>query len=118
VQVARAVHALDADQLDVAGGGRPGDQRVRARRIEDGERVRQVGDDLVGADHDQVEVGHQGERAAPLTRAVVEDDGAGFRDRDRAAGQHPGDIIELAYRQRGIAQQFHRRGHQRNPFRR
>jgi hypothetical protein len=84
---------------------------VRACRIEYGERVRQVGDNLVGADHDQVEVGHQGERAAPLARAVVEDDGAGFRDRDRAAGKHPGDTIELRNRQRGIAQQFHRRGH-------
>ena len=49
VQVARAVHALDPDQLDVAGGGGAGDEGVRAGRVEPGERVGQVGGDLIFA---------------------------------------------------------------------
>src|SRR5262245_43956532 len=88
VQVAGAVHAFDADQLDVAGGRGAGDQRVRAGGVEPGKRAGDVGFDLAGLDDDQVKVGHQGERAAPLTGAVVEDDGAGLGDRGGAAGDH------------------------------
>src|SRR6516162_10397762 len=85
VQGARAVHALDPDQLDVAGGGGAGDEGVRAGRVEPGERLGQVRGDLIFAHDDQVEVGYQGERAAALTRsagAVVQDDRAGLGDRD------------------------------------
>ena len=39
VQVAWAMHALDPDQLDVAGGRGAGDQGVRTGRVEPGERV-------------------------------------------------------------------------------
>ena len=42
MQVARAVDALDPDQLDVAGGGGTGDQGMRPGRIEPGERVGQA----------------------------------------------------------------------------
>ena len=54
-----------------------------AGRVEAGEGVGQVGGHLAGVDDDQVEVGHQGERAAALGGAVVQDDGAGLSDGDR-----------------------------------
>lgn len=92
--VAGAVHALDSDELDVTGGRGTGDEGVRAGWVQPGERVGQVGD-LIGADHHQVEVGHQGERAAALTGAVVQDDRAGLGDRDRAAGDDPGHRVEF-----------------------
>jgi hypothetical protein len=65
VEVAGAVHAFDPDEFDVAGGGGTGDEGVRAGRVQPGERVGQVGGHLIGADHHQVEVGHQGERGGP-----------------------------------------------------
>jgi hypothetical protein len=102
VQVAGAVHALDPDQLDVAGGRGTGDEGVRAGRVEPGERVGQVRGDLIVAHDDQVEVGHQGERAAALAGAVVQDDRAGLGDRDRAAGQHAGHPVEFGRRERRL----------------
>jgi hypothetical protein len=60
-----AVHALNRDQLDVAGDRGTGDQGVRAARVESGERVGQVGDHPAGPDDDQVGVGHQGQRGGP-----------------------------------------------------
>src|SRR6266566_3411778 len=102
VQVARAVHALDPDELDVAGGGGTGDEGVRPGRVEPGERVRQVRGDLVLAHHDQVEVGHQGERAAALTQAVVQDDGPGLGDGDRAAGDDAAHPVEFGRGKRGL----------------
>jgi hypothetical protein len=105
VQVARAVHALHPDQLDVAGGGGAGDQGVGPGRVEAGERVSQVRGDLVLAHDDQVEVGDQGERAAALTRSagtVIQDDRAGLGDRHRAAGQHAGGPVEFGRRERGL----------------
>jgi YVTN family beta-propeller protein len=93
VQVPRPVHALDPDQLDVAGGRWAGDQRVRPRRIQPGESVGDVGGHLPGADHHQVEVGYQGQRAAALAGAVVKDDRAGLRDRHRAASHDAGDPV-------------------------
>ena len=53
-------------------------------RVEQGDGVRDVGDDLVGADDADVPVGHQGERAPALAGAVVEHDRAGLGDADRA----------------------------------
>ena len=47
-----------------------------------GDRVGHVGHHLVGADHADVQVGHQGERPAALAGAVVEHDGAGLGDAD------------------------------------
>src|ERR1700759_1755206 len=84
VEVAGAVDAFDPDELDVAGGRGAGDEGVRAGRVEAGERVGEVGRDLTGLDDDQVEVGDQGERAAALAGAGVEDDRPGLGDRDRA----------------------------------
>src|SRR4029077_1272462 len=46
-----------------------------------GDRCGQVGGDVSRLDHDQVEVGHQGERAPTLAGAVVQDDRAGLGDR-------------------------------------
>jgi hypothetical protein len=63
------VHALDSDEFDVTGGRGTGDEGVRAGWVQPGERVGQVGGDLIGADHHQVEVGHQGERAATWAAA-------------------------------------------------
>jgi hypothetical protein len=75
---------------------------VRASGIEDGERVRQVRGDLTGPDDHQVEVWHQGERAAALTGAVVQDDRAGLGDRGRAAGHHPRHPVEFGRGQRRL----------------
>ena len=54
VQGARAVHTLDPDQLNVAGGRGAGDERMRTSRIQPRERVGQVRGDLVLPDDDQV----------------------------------------------------------------
>jgi hypothetical protein len=75
---------------------------VRADRVQPGDGVRQVGRHLVGPDHDQVEVRHQGERAAALAAAVVENDRPGLGDGGRAAGDHAGHRVELAGGQRGV----------------
>ncbi len=75
---------------------------MRAGRVEPGERVGQVGRDLTGLDDDQVEVRDQGERAAALGRAVVQDDRAGLGDGDRAAGDDAGQLVELGRGQRGL----------------
>jgi hypothetical protein len=118
VQLARAVHALDPDQLDVAGRRRTRDQRVRPRRIEPGEPVGQVGRDLIGPHDHQVEVRHQGERPAALTWPVIQDDGPGLGDRDRAAGDDPGHPVEFGRGQRrGILGQLDP-GPRGQPFRR
>src|SRR4029077_7465423 len=102
MQVAGAVYALDPDELDVAGGGGTGDEGVRPGRVEPGERVRQVRGDLFLADHGQVEVGHQGERAAALAGAVVQDDRPGLGDGDRAAGDDAAHPVEFGRAQRGL----------------
>ena len=61
---------------------RAADPGQRPGRVEHGERVGDVGDDLVGADDADVQVGHQGERPTALAGAVVEHDGAGLGDAD------------------------------------
>ncbi len=71
-------------------------------RVEPGERVGQVGGDLVLAHDDQVEVGHQGERAATLAGAVVQDDRAGLGDRDGAAGDDAAHPVEFGRGKRGL----------------
>jgi hypothetical protein len=49
-----------------------------------------------------MEVGYQGKRAAALPRAVIEDDRPGFRDRDRAPRDHPGQAVKLSARKRRL----------------
>ena len=72
--------------------------------------------DLAGADDDQVEVGHQGERAAALPGAVVQDDRAGLGDRDRAARHDAGHPVEFGRRERrGVAGQRRCRGQPGQP---
>ena len=84
--------------------------------VEPGERVGQVGVDLAGPDDDQVEVGHQGERAAALPGAVVQDDRAGLGDRDRAARHDPGHPVEFGRRERrGVPGQLDGRGQRGQP---
>jgi hypothetical protein len=73
---------------------------VRPPRIQPGERVGQVGRDLIGPHDHQVEVRHQGERAAALTGPVVQDDGSGLGDRDRAAGHDARHPVEFGRGQR------------------
>ena len=77
---------------------------MRPGRVEPGERVGQVGGDLVLAHDDQVEVGHQGERAAALAGvgAVVQDDRAGLGDGDRAAGDDAAHPVEFGRSKRGL----------------
>ncbi|GAA4251240.1 4Fe-4S single cluster domain-containing protein [Dactylosporangium darangshiense] len=55
---ARAMDALDAVQLDVAGRRGAADQRERAGRLEPGQQFGDPRHDLVGADHAVVPVGH------------------------------------------------------------
>jgi hypothetical protein len=47
---ARAVHALDPVQFDVAGGGRAADPGERAARVQPGQGLRDQGDHLLGPD--------------------------------------------------------------------
>ena len=74
MEVAGAVYALDSDEFDVTGGRGTGDEGVRAGWVQPGERVGQVGGDLIGPDHHQVKVGHQGEpiriKAPPAANAT------------------------------------------------
>jgi hypothetical protein len=89
---------------------------VRPGRIEPGERLGQVGHDLIGPDDHQVEVRYQGERATALTGAVIQDDGPGLGDRDRAAGHDSRHLVEFGRGQRrGIPGHLDAAGH---PFRR
>ena len=91
-------------ELDVAGGGGAGDQRVRAGRVEPAKASDRSAATWSGADDDQVEVGHQGKRAAALGRAVVQDDRAGLGDGHGAAGDDAGSLVELGGGQRrGVA---------------
>ena len=90
-------------ELDVGGRGRPGDERHgrRAARPSGADRGR-LGDeldDLAPRDDADVEVGDERERAAALARARGEDERAGLGDRDRAAGEHAVERVELARRQ-------------------
>ena len=59
------------------------------------ERVGHVGDDLVGVDDADVEVGHQGDRATALAGAVVEHDRAGLGDAEPGAGDDGVEGVEL-----------------------
>src|SRR3954454_22295062 len=106
VELARAVDALDAVELDVRGGRRAGDERQRSVRIEPGDRVRDGGDDLLGADDADVVIGDERERSPAGCRAAVEDDRAGVGDRERAAGDHRVERFELAYRELVILDPF------------
>ena len=60
------------------------------------------GDDRGRLDDAQVQVGHQRERPAAGARAAVEDDRAGLGDRQRAAGQHAVERVEVARRERRV----------------
>ena len=95
VQGARAVDAFDAVELDVAGGARPADEGQRPARIEPGEGFGHAGDDLLGVDDADVQVGHQADGPAAAERGAVQHDGAGLGDRDGAAGDHRVDVVEL-----------------------
>ena len=95
VQVARTVHALDPVELDVAGGRRSADPGLRTLRVEEGHGLGYVGDDLVLADHTDVAVRHEGDRATTLSGAVVEDDGSGLGDADARLRDDGVDPVEL-----------------------
>src|SRR3954471_5925449 len=90
VELARAMDALDALELDVRRGRGAGDEgdglRVARGGLEGGDRVGDGGDDLLRVDHAEVVVGDECERAPAGFRATVEDDRAGLGDRERAAG--------------------------------
>ena len=58
-QVARAVHALDADQLDVGGRGATGNHGGRLLRIDAADHLRHAVDQGIGAHDHHVAVGHE-----------------------------------------------------------
>src|SRR4051812_47377765 len=106
VELARAVHALDAVELDVRGGGRPRDERDRtagARGVaEPLDRIRDARDHVGGLDEADVVVGDERERAAPRAPAAVERDRPRLGDRQGAAREHAVDRVERPRRERRI----------------
>ena len=93
--------ALDAAELDVAGGGGSADPGLRAVGVQAGEGLGDVAYDLVLVDDADVQVGQQGDHPAALAGAVVEHDGAGLGDADRGTGDDRVDGVEL-----GVGQPF------------
>src|SRR5207247_9052446 len=94
VEGARAVHALDPVQLDVAGGGRAAGAGGRAPGVPPGQGLGDQGDDLVGPYQAQVVVGDEGQCTPALGRGAVEDDGARLGDRNGGAGDDAVNGIE------------------------
>ena len=84
-EVAWAVHAVDADQLDVAGGRGSRDPRHGTFRVlsEHVHRLGHRGHDRLAFQHAHVLVRDQGDGPASLVRLAVEHDRA--RDRDTQA---------------------------------
>ena len=103
LEPARAVHALDAAELDVRGRGGAGDERERAPlaggRREALESLGHGADDLIDLHHAEMEIRHERERAAALAGAAVEHDRARLGDRRGAAGEHAVDGVERLVRQ-------------------
>src|SRR3954452_19233206 len=91
VELARAVHSLDALELDVGRGARPRDEGDRPALtrgwLERRDRLGHARHDLLGAHDADVVVGYEGERAAAGFGAAVEDDRARLGDRERTACQ-------------------------------
>jgi hypothetical protein len=105
------VHALDAIELDVARGARPGDKgEWPAGALQGADRVGHRGDDLAALDDADVEVGHQGQRPAARTLAAVEDDRAGLGDGQRAAGDGAVERVEIARGEAAVLHQLEQRG--------
>src|SRR5579884_2913173 len=110
VQRARAMHALDAVEFDIAGGRGAGDEGDRASLGENG--VAQVGDgfrhevdDLRLKDNAQMIVWQQGNGASSLISAAVQHNSAGLRNAQRAAGQRAIAAIQLLVAERpGVRQ--------------
>ena len=99
-QRARAVHPLDAIELDVRGRRGARDEGHRPPLdphdlIEEGNRLGNQLDDLTLLDDAEVEVGHERDRTAPFRGAGAEHDRAGLRDRNRAAREHGVHPVEL-----------------------
>lgn len=95
--------ALDAVQLDVGGrrgAGDEGDRPPHRRELPDPlDRLRDKLDDLLLADHADVQVGHEAERTAALGGASGQHDRAGLGDRDRRAGEDAVDPVERGVQQ-------------------
>ena len=87
-----------ADGPETSVIGRP----ARAASASRCDGVGHPGDDVAGLDHADVVVGHERQRAAPRARPAVEHDRAGLGDRERAAGQHPVELVERARRERRV----------------
>ena len=68
-QEARAVHAVDADKLDVGGRRAAGEPGHRTGRVlaEDLDGLRHRGNNVGGAQDDDVGVGHERDRAATVS---------------------------------------------------
>ena len=62
------VDALDPRELDVAGGGRPTDERERPGRVESGQQLRHGLDDDLRRDHADVPIRDERDRTPSLTR--------------------------------------------------
>ena len=101
-QRARAVHALDPVELDVAGGRRPADEGQRAGRLEPGQHLGHGVHDLVGAHHADVRSGTRRDRAAALVGRAVERDRAGLRAGRRAGGDHGVEPVEVGGRRAAV----------------
>ncbi|GAA0928902.1 hypothetical protein GCM10009575_031040 [Streptomyces rhizosphaericus] len=90
IQRARDAHPLDPFQLDVARGGRAGNEGHRAMGHEAAHGIRYVRGDVIGAYDTQVVVGQEGEDASALARPTVQPRRRPRRQRcDRAGAAAP-----------------------------
>ena len=110
LEPARAVHALDAAELDVRGRGGAGDEGERAPlaggRREALDSLGHRADDLIDLHHAEMEIRHERQRAAALAGAAVEHDRARLGDRRAAAGEHAVDGVERLVRQTVIGHEL------------
>ena len=65
--------------------------------LEPGDRLGNEPDDLVLADHADVEVRHEGERPPALPLPRVEHERARLGDRDRTAGERAVELVQLRH---------------------
>jgi hypothetical protein len=76
VQCPWAMHALDPAELDVAGRTWSGDPGLNSHRVEAGDGVGDIRDDLVSMDDANVPVRDEGKGPATLARTMVQHDRA------------------------------------------